>query len=246
MIIRTIIFNILFLLIFTNLIFAEEENILRIIQNTEDKFRLINDYEVKMSISVSIPAFRMPKKKYHVFFKQPNKIKIKSKGFGVLPRTGMFTSPKGNFDNLTDMEINHHAENLEENSIMLVGNLIVDSLSIDMPNDYAKLTFKPTVDVVVDTSMWVITGVTTKIDTIKIMEIHNKYGLVNNKYFLPIESKVEYFVKDARFTKWIKKDVGVLIGNKQNVKGDMVKGNITVSYKDYKVNQGISDLLFNK
>jgi len=25
----------------------------------------------------------------------------------------------------------------------------------------------------------------------------------------------------------------------------MVKGNITVSYKDYKVNQGISDLLFN-
>ena len=68
MIIRTIIFNILFLLIFTNLISAEEENILRIIQNTEDKFRLINDYEVKMSISVSIPAFRMPKKKYHVFF----------------------------------------------------------------------------------------------------------------------------------------------------------------------------------
>ena len=57
MIIRTIIFNILFLLIFTNLILAEEENILRIIQNTEDKFRLINDYEVKMSISVSIPAF---------------------------------------------------------------------------------------------------------------------------------------------------------------------------------------------
>ena len=56
MIIRTIIFNILFLLIFTNLISAEEENILRIIQNTEDKFRLINDYEVKMSISVSIPA----------------------------------------------------------------------------------------------------------------------------------------------------------------------------------------------
>ena len=94
--------------------------------------------------------------------------------------------------------------------------------------------------------MWVITGVTTKIDTIKIMEIHNKYGLVNNKYFLPIESKVEYFVKDARFTKWIKKDVGVLMGNKQNVKGDMVKGNITVSYKDYKVNKGISDLLFNK
>ena len=198
MIIRTIIFNILFLLIFTNLISAEEENILRIIQNTEDKFRLINDYEVKMTISVSIPAFRMPKKKYHVFFKQPNKIKIKSKGFGVLPRTGMFTSPKGNFDNLTDMEINHHAENLEENSIMLVGNLIVDSLSIDMPNDYAKLTFKPTVDEVVDTSMWVITGVTTKIDTIKIMEIQRDGKRPQKIYEFSLGSKIKvgFVLKD--------------------------------------------------
>ena len=85
-----------------------------------------------------------------------------------------------------------------------------------MPNDYAKLTFKPTVDVVVDTSMWVITGVTTKIDTIKIMEIHNKYGLVNNKYFLPIESKVEYFVKDARFTKWIKKERRIFLVKQKN------------------------------
>ena len=245
MIIKIIILNIYLFILCTNPVYGGENNILRIIQNTEDKFRLVNDYEVKMSISVAIPAFRMPKKKYHVFFKQPNKIKIKSKGFGVLPRTGMFTSPKGNFDNLTDIKINHSANNLGKNSIMLVGNLIVDSLSIDMPNDYAKLTFKPTVDVMVDTSKWVITGVTTKIDTLKIMEIHNKYDLIDNKYFLPIESKVEYFVKDSRFTKWIKKDFGSLMGKQQNIKGDMVKGDITVLYKDYKVNQGISDLIFN-
>ena len=35
------------------------------------------------------------------------------------------------------------------------------------------------------------------------------------------------------------------MGKQQNIKGDMVKGDITVLYKDYKVNQGISDLIFN-
>ncbi|GIS36479.1 MAG: hypothetical protein Ct9H90mP7_4870 [Candidatus Neomarinimicrobiota bacterium] len=33
-----------------------------------------------------------------------------------------------------------------------------------MPNDYAKLTFKPTVDVTIDTSKWVITGVVTQLE----------------------------------------------------------------------------------
>ena len=144
-----------------------------IIEKTESQYRSINDYQVKMTISMKIPAFRMPKKKYTVFFKQPDKIEIKSKGFGLLPRTGMFTSPSENFDNLTDVVINKNSFDLEDNRVILSGNLIVDSLAIKMPNDYAKVTFKPTVDVTIDTSQWVITGVVTKIDTIKIMQINN-------------------------------------------------------------------------
>ena len=85
---------------------GEDDYAKTIIEKTELQYRLINDYQVRMTISMKIPAFRMPKKKYTVFFKQPDKIKIKSKGFGLLPRTGMFTSPSENFDNLTDIVIN--------------------------------------------------------------------------------------------------------------------------------------------
>tara|TARA_B100001996_G_scaffold350925_1_gene310604 strand:- start:808 stop:1542 length:735 start_codon:yes stop_codon:yes gene_type:complete len=238
-----IIFIIIYYL-FSSLFSNEQGSLDRIINNTEKKFRLVDDYEVKMIISMSIPAFRMPKKKYHIFFKQPNKIKIKSRGFGVLPRTGMFTSPKENFDNLTDIKINNRIENLKKDNIVISGNLILDSLALDMPNDYAKLTFKPTVDVVIDTSNWVITRVTTKIDTVKIMEIQNKFDFVDKDFYLPIESKVEYYVKDARLTKWMKKDIGLFIGDQQNIKGDMVKGLITVFYNSYKVNRGIQDSIF--
>ena len=189
----------------------ENKNATEIINKTEQRFRMINDYQVNMVISINIPAFRMPKKKYTVFFKQPNQVQIKSKGFGLLPRTGMFTPPSENFNNLTDVTINHTADSLGYGSVMLRGNLIVDSLAIKMPNDYAKLTFKPTVDVVIDTSQWVITRVITKIDTIKIMEINNIYDFVDGSYFLPIRSTVEYFVKDARISKWLKKDIGCLL-----------------------------------
>ena len=127
-----------------------------IIEKTERKFRSVEDYQVNMVISIDIPAFRMPKKKYTVFFKQPDQIKIKSRGFGLLPRTGMFTSPSDNFDNLTDVELYDHDWKTRADEIVLRGNLIVDSLAITMPNDYAKLTFKPTVDVTIDTSKWVI------------------------------------------------------------------------------------------
>ena len=117
-----------------------------------------------------------------------------------------------------------------------------------MPNDYAKVTFKPTVDVTIDTSHWVITEVVTKIDTIKIMQINNEYGFVDGDHFLPVRSTVEYFVKDARISKWLKKDIGSFIGNQQktDIQDDMVKGKITVLYNKYKVNRGIDESVFKK
>ena len=238
----------IFFIISTFALCEENKNATEIINKTEQRFRIINDYQVNMVISINIPAFRMPKKKYTVFFKQPNQVQIKSKGFGLLPRTGMFTPPSENFNNLTDVTINHTADSLGYGSVMLRGNLIVDSLAIKMPNDYAKLTFKPTVDVVIDTSQWVITRVITKIDTIKIMEINNIYDFVDGSYFLPIRSTVEYFVKDARISKWLKKDIGTIIGNQQSIDpvSDMVRGEISVTYDKYKVNRGINDSIFKK
>ena len=160
----------------------------------------------------------------------------------------MFTSPNENFNNLTDIIVNNESDSLGNNQIMLSGNLTVDSLAIKMPNDYAKLTFKPTVDVIIDTSQWVITAVVTKIDTLKIMEINNMYDFVEVNYFLPVKSTVEYFVKDARISKWLKKDIGTIVGNQESIdiKSDMVRGQITVIYNKYKVNQGINDSIFKK
>ena len=240
------IFKILFLFLLANSNALSNKNPEYIIKKTDDQFREINNYQVDMVISIAIPAFRMPKKKYKVYFKQPDKIKVKSRGFGLLPKTGMFTSPIENFSNLSNIRFSKDLSRTNPNEIMLVGDLVLDSLALDVPNEYARLTFKPTVDVKVDTQNWVITQVLTKIDTVKIMEINNFYDIVDDSFYMPIRSTVEYYVKDARLSKWINKDIGTIMGNNHNmnIESDMVKGLISVNYAKYRVNRGIKDSIF--
>ena len=240
------IFKILLLFLLANSNAFSNNNPEYIIKKTDDQFREINNYQVDMVISIAIPAFRMPKKKYKVYFKQPDKIKVKSRGFGLLPKTGMFTSPIENFSNLSNIRFSKDFSRTDPNEIMLVGDLVLDSLALDVPNEYARLTFKPTVDVKVDTQNWVITQVLTKIDTVKIMEINNFYDIVDDSFYMPIRSTVEYYVKDARLSKWINKDIGTIMGNNHNmnIESDMVKGLISVNYAKYRVNRGIKDSIF--
>ena len=240
------IFKILLLFLLANSNALSNKNPEYIIKKTDDQFREINNYQVDMVISIAIPAFRMPKKKYKVYFKQPDKIKVKSRGFGLLPKTGMFTSPIENFSNLSNIRFSKDLSRTNPNEIMLVGDLVLDSLALDVPNEYARLTFKPTVDVKVDTQNWVITQVLTKIDTVKIMEINNFYDIVDDSFYMPIRSTVEYYVKDARLSKWINKDIGTIMGNNHNmnIESDMVKGLISVNYAKYRVNRGIKDSIF--
>ena len=228
-------------------IFAKNNNSQIIISKVEKKFQTIKDYQVEISIALSIPAFRMPNKKYKVYFKYPNSLKIKSKGFGLLPRTGMFTTPSENFDNLRNIQIDDFISVSDSNKIMLKGDLIIDSLAMKIPNEYAKLAFKPTVRVEVDTVQWVITKVITTIDTLKIIELNNIYDFVDQEYYLPVQSYIEYYFKDARFSKWIKQDLGSIIGNENaiNNKSDMVMGKISVTYNGYKVNRGLKDSIFD-
>ena len=112
------IFKILFLFLLANSNAFSNNNPEYIIKKTDDQFREINNYQVDMVISIAIPAFRMPKKKYKVYFKQPDKIKVKSRGFGLLPKTGMFTSPLENFSNLSNIRFSKDFSRTSPNEIM--------------------------------------------------------------------------------------------------------------------------------
>ena len=239
-------FFLLISLLFLNVSYTQNIKLIeKIIKNTDLQYRSIDDYEVDIIVSLKVPAFRMPKKKYKVLFKQPDLIKVTNKGFGILPKTGMFTSPNDNFDNLTDMFIKDFKDMKYPNDIIISGLVIIDSLKVEMPNEYAKLTFKPTVEVKIDTSKWVIKSVVTKIDTLKLVEIYNFYDYIDKKYYMPKESKLKYYLKDKKLSNWLKKDLNSIIGEtSQKNSSDMIEGNISVQFENYKINSGLSKSLF--
>ena len=228
--------------IFANDLYLNDVN--RVVDKTQKQFEKVSDYQVTMKIELKVPGFRMPKKKYKVFFKQPNKLKIKSRGFGMLPKTGIFTSPKDNFDNLKNMRL--ISTNNNNGQVYIKGEVIVDSLKLKMPNEYAKLGFRPTVTVKIDTNNWVINNIITELDTLKLVEITNTYKKVDNNYVMPSASTVQYFIKDAKLSGWLKKDITSIVGqNPLEQKSDMVEGKISIVYEDYIINRGIKDKIFD-
>ena len=215
----------------------------RLISNTQDQFEKARDYQVTMTIELKVPGFRMPRKRYKVFFKQPDKLKIKSRGFGMLPKTGLFTSPRDNFDNLKNMRLIKTSQ--EEGVAYIKGDVIIDSLKLKMPNEYARLGFRPSVTVKIDTINWVINNIVTELDTLKLVEITNNYKSFNGKYIMPAESKVQYYVKDAKLSSWLKNDITSIVGqNPISQDSDMVEGKISITYTDYIINEGIKNSLF--
>ena len=220
----------------------DKGNVEYFISKTQEQFEKVNTYEVSMVIDIDVPGFRMPKRKYKAYFKQPDKVKIKSKGFGLLPKTGLFTSPQDNFDNLKNMVLLPSLE--DNNTVRIKGDIIVDSLKLKMPNEYARLSFRPTVTVNIDTSNWVINSIKTELDTLKLVEIINRYEKFN-QYLMPSSSTVKYFVKDAKLSKWLKKDISSIVGqNPLGSKSDMVEGMINIKFKDYEINHEISNKIF--
>ena len=238
----------LIILLFTQIfLFANDHyltDVEMVVDKTQKQFEKAFDYQVTMKIELKVPGFRMPKKKYKVFFKQPNKLKIKSRGFGMLPKTGIFTSPKDNFDNLKNMRLISINNNNEQ--VYIKGEVIVDSLKLKMPNEYAKLGFKPTVTVKIDTNNWVINNIITELDTLKLVEIKNTYKKVDDNYIMPSASTVQYFIKDAKLSGWLKKDITSIVGkNPLEKSNDMVEGKISIIYEDYIINKGIKDKIFD-
>ena len=245
---RRHIISLLTFIALTNLLHSSNILLDEIISKTNEEFEKVSDFQAKMTVSLDVPGLRMPKKEYRAYYKRPNKFKATTKGFGVLPNTGLFTSPKDNFDNLKDMNINQDQTKTRTNQIMISGTLITDSLKAKFPNEYAKLSFNPIVDVLVDTTKWLIISVTSRIDTLKLFQINNNYELYENKYYLPSTSKVEYFIKDMKLANWLKDDIPSMIGaDQQLARGrDIVKGMITVKYSDYLINKNLPDYIFKK
>lgn len=75
-----------FIILFSILLAQNNEAILSRISK---KYDALQDFQGKMKVITDVPNFRMPVKTVHIFYKTPDKMKMKVKGFAILPKSGI-------------------------------------------------------------------------------------------------------------------------------------------------------------
>ncbi len=218
--------KIYFLLLIPVLIFAQSKNPDVIINNVKQAFNKVKDYSVNADIKVDVSFLKVPEMKAKLFFKQPDKIHIESKGFALLPKDGLYTSPMSFLKNdYTAIFARDEDFNGIKTSVIKIiplndkGDLILTTLWIDQSkNEIVKVES------------------TTKINGTFTLALH--YG--NNKYPLPDSMEFSFNAEKMKMPHLPSDQSNN--GNKKS--SDTVSGKVFINYSNYVVNKGIPDSVF--
>jgi outer membrane lipoprotein-sorting protein len=72
---------------------AQQINPDEILTKVKEKINKVNDYSVQANVKVDVDFLRVPETKATIYFKQPDKVKMESDGFALIPRQGFNFSP---------------------------------------------------------------------------------------------------------------------------------------------------------
>jgi len=240
----------LLVIIFTSRLFAETPTVEAIQDSLITRFKRIEDYSVNIKISVKMTGLRMPRKKIKLYYKAPNKVKIKSRGFAIVPKTGLGGSPNKFLDMLQSIAVIGREQLNNRNHWLITGSVIPDS--IDIPIDSDKIP-NIIMNLWVDTERWVITKAETIVDSQKVFQLVSDYEEVND-IFLP--SKTTFSLGFKGLKNWSMHDP---FGGPMSDRQDFEKiaqeaeidadekefaGTVVMEFSKYKVNLGLDDNLF--
>ena len=247
-------FNLFISFIFTSILAAQTLSIDQIRENVISQFAKIEDYQVNVKISVKMTGFRMPKKKIRMYYKKPGKIKVETRGFAILPRTGVDGNPSKFLDMLKHVtEIKRTIRN-NKPFYRIMGKVNQDSLKIPVSVKTDEIP-DITMDVFVNAKTWVITEVDVYLNSESVFTFKTDYIEVN-EVMVPERSVFKIGVKGiSRWTTQNPFDFGGPGSNRQDFENiaknagfdsekDEFVGEMILTFSKYKVNRGIDDALF--
>lgn len=201
-----------------------------ILDKVKQKFSTVKDYSVDAHIKVDVDFIKVPEMDAKVYFKQPDKMKLDSKGFAMLPRQAFNFSPNTFLQN-KHTPVYTGAEKLNGKN--------VDVLRIIPSSDSSE---------VVMTTLWIdqANSIVRKIESTSrkggTFQIELSYNNTSG-YPLPSNIKFTFDLPDMGGRRGIAQSSG----DKEEKKSDKPgRGVVKIDYKGYKVNQGLSDDIFKE
>lgn len=203
-----------------------------IINEVQNNFDRVQDYQVDVSIKVDVNFLKVPESKAKLYFKQPDKIHFESDGFALLPKEGMNFSPfaftKGDYTTLFEKEETLNGIKTTIIKIIPLGdvnNIILSTLWIDR----AKKVIRKVES-------------TTKTNGTFVMEL--KYDDPKLNYPLPTAMTFIFNIDKLNLPKSISGDMNT--ETKKEDDNKTTTGKVFIKYSNYKVNNGISDSMFDE
>lgn len=243
-------------LIFTTTLMSQKLSVEDIRNNVFSQFSQINDYQVDMKISVKMTGFRMPNKKVRIYYKKPNKMKAETKGFALLPTTGVNGNPSEFFDMLKHVNDIKRIIYNDEPYFKITGKVNRDSLKIPLKLNKNEIP-DITMDVFIDAKKWVITEVGVFLNAENIFSFNTDYTELEGIY-VPEKSTFKIGIKGiSRWSTANPVDMGGPGSERQDFETiaknagfdpnkDEFVGEMIMTFTNYKVNKGIEDKIFQK
>lgn len=221
---------ILLIIITTGFLYPQTKDPQEILDKVKNKFNTVKDYSVDTRINVDIEYIKVPDMTAKVYFKQPDKMKMDSKGFAMLPKQAFNFSPN-NFLLKNYTSVYSGTEMLNGKTLAII-KVIPKSDSSD----------------VVLTTLWI----EQESSIVRKIESTSKKGgtfridlSYNSKTNYPLPSFIK-FVFDMPDMGGGRKP-GINMENSDVKKKDHPgQGIVKIEYSGYKVNQGLSDELFKE
>ena len=203
-----------------------------VLKNLQKTFAEIEDYTVLLRVKTDIQQIRVPQRDVKVFFKQPDKLHLQSKGFAMLPKEGMFINP--------------NQFNREDYYMSLLGKENLKGRSaykLELVPRNVKVRVRKLI-IWIDTARWV----SLKIDTVtwrgQSIEIQFDYEKFQDKYWLPIKATATVDLEGFRGFSSFHDRHGW--EDESETEDSAKPGEIIVQFRDYKINEGIPDSIFEE
>lgn len=213
-------------------VFAQDGNAL--LQRVRDKLNLVNNYEAEAIMKTDISFLKVPQANVKVYFKKPDKLKIRNdKGISFVPKGAVSI----NLNNI-----------LAGNKFIVInsGNTTINNIPTTilklLPEDESSNVILSTIYVDEKNAVIIKAKTTTKDNGTYDLEM--KYSRYI-EYGLPDEVVFIFNTKDYKMPKGVTFDYDdAEVKKNDDDKNRGGQGKIEITYSSYKINSGVSDEIF--
>ena len=215
----------------------------RLIDSLRTQFQKIEDYQVKITVSLKMPRLRMPRKRMTLSFKQPDLLHIKSRGFAMLPRRGIMLSPDSLFSRIADPVVIRSAGGGRCNCLVVRGEK-------ELEGGQTQVT-----EVTIDTVRWVVLSVSTWGADIALFDMQSEYMEVAPGIFMPQKTSIKFELGDDFLTRGSRRrsrggaaptdaDLSAILDADPDKAPRSAEA--VLKFSRYRVNTGLKESLFEK